>query len=230
MQLDVLNREYRDEASVLKHPFSEKAEMVSEGGLSVPTAAFLDLLVYAPDKAPQPFYLAELRKSPDHVIGLVKDASGSPVAEFELDPAKNSATLFMSGLDSGAVVYDSSALLPLLDACVRSPVTFGVNMPIASGRCFTYTRPYLAGVGAVGGLFSGEVFLVAAYGMRWVEDPNDAGAYMLCMLGEESKDNKAITSINGISREHFWFSAAPESDVKIETKSSELLFRSVADE
>lgn len=237
MDYRILDREFRDYSSELKYPFADNAVMAGLSGIAVTSGAFLDMMVTAASPASMPFYVGTISRAgeSDTATMTVRDASGTIIASGIVSTGSDSADLSFRGLPAGVVVYDPAEMGKLIAASKGSDLDFGNNLPLMAGRCFVYDPPCLQGIAPGSSLGSeealgGAVYLVAAGGVHFEEDPSDPGTYLVHLLGEEPPANRPVRSINGISRDHLWFAAHPNSSVKIETVPNGMRLRSIVDE
>lgn len=239
MDYRVIDREFRDYTAELKYPFSDNAVMGSTAGMMLPAGCFLDMILYIPEKLEPPLFLdSVLAGSAEGTADLIiRDVYGEEAAVCTVDP-ENADTAFFrhKGLEAGCVVYDKQLMRNLVRAARMHPVEFGSNLPVQPGRCFTYRTSYMMGLkdspaGDRGGtVHTGDVYIVAANGVNFREDAENPGTFFVDLYGEDLERDKFISSVNGVSREHMWFAAHPNSGVKIETESKGIKFRSIKDE
>jgi hypothetical protein len=239
MDYKVLDREFRDYTAELKYPFSDNAVLGALSGLSVPAEAFLDIVLYVPEDIELPVYVSSMRKTDDREKAILefRDSFDNYVAEVIIDLGTDSAMVYRQGIDAGAVVYNSAYMRQLVYGSHRADLFFGNNLPVMTGRCFSYKPPHMIGIkdSAVGDTETGTVhrdtiYLVGANGIHFEDDTEDAGAVTINMLGEESPATNPLVSINGIAVEHFWIAAHPESEVKVETIKNGIKIRSIIDD
>ena len=227
MEYKVLDREFRDYTEELKYPFSDNAVMGASDGMAMPSDVFLDILLYVSGNYELPFFLSSIRQTATGTVIEIKDNSDNTVAECPLDLSKDYSTFFSSGMEAGTVVYSPDSIKQLVRTSSKGAVLFGRNLPIQTGRCFTYEPNALTGVRTQNGeLKREEVHIVAAGGVSFAESD---GTVYINLYGEDP-DDANVTSVNGISRKQLWFAAHPNSGVKIETDDSGIKFRSIIDE
>ena len=229
----VLDREFRDYTAELKYPFSDDAVLGALDGLTVPASLFLDALLYLPSSVNMPIYLSEIVEGDDEneAFAVFRDDLDIEVARCVLRMGEDSSMITRNGVEAGTVVYDGTAVGQLVRASHGYSLFFGRNLPICQGRCLLYDPKGLTAITADGAAaYRGVVFVAAASGMRFDEDPDDQFSVRLHMLGEEPPESRPVLSINSLGRDKMWFAAAPNSGVKIETVENGLKFWSIADE
>lgn len=227
MDYRILDREFRDYTKELKYPFSDNAIMGTSDGMAISSDIFLDILIYVPGDYSLPFFLSSIRQASGKTVIEIKDNSGTVVTESVLDMDHDSSNFYTNGVEAGSIVYNKDAVRQLVRTATKGPVLFGDNLPIQTGRCFTYEPYALTGIKTPNGaLKKKEVYIVAAGGVSFAENN---GAVSINLYGEDL-DDLVVKSVNGIARKQIWFAAHPNSGVKIETKSKAIKFRSIIDE
>lgn len=236
MDYKILDREFRDYSSELKYPFSDNAILGDVSGLVVPSGAFLDILLYVPEDIQFPVFLAEMRETEDGNKMKVefKDAYDNYIADATMDLDEDNVIIRRFDTEAGSIVYNPKLISQLVHATHGNPIFFGTNLPIQIGRCFTYRSPAMTGIKDTSVSKGGEthrdkVFLVAANGVHFEVDPDDTGAVLVHLLGEEPSVDRPVLSIKQLAREHMWLAAHPNSGFKVETIKHGIRFRSILD-
>jgi hypothetical protein len=218
--MSLLNENFRDLAATANYPFTEESTLMVQQ-FPVFANCFLDMMVYPVGSYTLPYYLASF--SALDTAGLltvtIKDSSGLSIGSFTTQP-DDSATdcvhiISETGLVVGMVVYTPTELAKLRNQLRGISLELGTEaFELLPSQTPARAVQGTVGIYAADTLFSQNATLCAAGGFHFTAE---AGAYRLDMYGELPTTRMPIKSINGVTAEHFWLSAHPDSALRVIT-------------
>jgi len=223
---NINNEEYRDMTIKSVYPFTDNATLTN-GIITIPPRAFLDILVYALGDFEAPFYISAvdgLQGEDNQALLTISDFNGLEVGTAWLDNTAEMCYIKQGGtVQAGVIIYDTEMMTRFMGELGRTKTVFTqVQTPIAVGQCFAIFPSDIAAVKGKEKTYTGDVDIWADQGAMFTISPDDE--VEINLYGESTVHPNAILTINGLEFPggHVWFAAHPDSALRVIAGTGEI--------
>jgi hypothetical protein len=199
--MNIFNGQFRDVAANATYPFTGDSTLVQDR-VSLPSALFLDALVYPLGGVVLPLHLSKLAPTPTGGLSVeVSDNNRLLVGVAELTETEDSALVVdPRGAAAGTITYDPTLVQALLGQLNGRTVTLAKNVAILAGSTtFVMQSSGLVHVDYPGGSLTGEVDIVAGNGIVFTVSGD--GVVRIHLYGEEPFSTVPISRIRFVNAE-----------------------------
>lgn len=233
--LPIRNEELRAGLARESYPFDANSSLATDSYILGPDV-FLDAALYFKTPVELPVHISSVDgtygTTREALLGI-RDASGQEAGTAVLRYDEDVHRVVNSdGVEIGILVTQVAGLRRLMGQTHGRVALFDETVAVfVLDVCKVVATAHLRYVRHAGQALHGNVKLVAGHGVRWTQ--NQDGSVQLDVVGAPESGTEGLVplrSLNLVANASMWLAAAPESNLRVDSRSGAIRFVAAGDE